>query len=541
MAAADQAWNAPFPRDMQKDPDVDDSSSHAVLSMSQATEDAKLTELACQAQDGDPRASWEVVELIGRLASAWLKQNGVRCAEDIEELCQDVAFDFFRRWDRSRSSAGRFLYGILLPARRAAFFREVYRRAPAAPSSNRLEQEAAAPPDDYHGTTGDVEYIERMLRARTLFLSPLDREVVQLRLAHPTWKAKQIAEAVGLGEASVSLVLRQKLPLEMMNWWAEAAGPEADDCLPNLAERVQLWQREGDLSLASQGLQLLLWGFSKPNQDRGLHIVGLDGEPYVLKFLIQRAQVALTEQELGEADASLARVERLIRSPDVPDAARWQHRLLYVRGRRQTAEFRYDAAIEQYHRVFKEVPRACWEGDPTFLHSLAVAYRGVGAFQRAVAFMEQSLETYGIQDRPLDVAHTKSRLARVNIEEGESRRRAMPLETAEGILSAFTQNHPRFKLLNPLGHTQNLLHRLRLYALLHRHDEEILPLVDEASVLINQGNYAHEFLELEEVILKYGLAERLKDKLKLDYKPRRARFGLKKLRAIRRRMVQTRQ
>src|SRR5512135_2164809 len=154
-----------------------------------------------------------------------------------------------------------------------------------------------------------------------------------------------------------------------------------------LLSKIDEWQRRADYSLASQGMTLLLSGFTPTHSKRGIELVDARGEPYVLKLLIQRSQIALVEQELGFADELLNQVEHLLTSPDIPDRNLWAHRLYLARGRRHTAGFRYDNAIKYYNDLLKFVPESVWANDPVFLHSWAVACRGVRDYRNAKALI----------------------------------------------------------------------------------------------------------------------------------------------------------
>ena len=364
--------------------------------------------------------------------------------------------------------------------------------------------------------------------------------MVACLLDHPDWPAKRIAASVGVGEPTVSIALHQKLPLELMGRWSRADGGEFDDCLPGLVDQLRRWRQAGNVSLASRGLDLLLWGFAGQARSPGLDLVDARSDPYLLTLLELRSQIALAEQDLRRADETLGRMERLLRAPRVDRADVWRFRLHYILGRRHTAEFRYDLALREYDRVFRETPQTCWAGEPVFLHSLAVAHRGVGEYESAREFMVRAIECCAASGREVDATHTRSRLARVDVEDGAATGNATPLERAEEALATLAEEHPDFRLASPLGYVQYLLHRLRLDLVVRRRDwEAVKRLVEEINGLVNRGAYAHEFLELEELFVRHELQARFGDGLRIAYEPSRPRFGQKVLRGIRRRMAAT--
>jgi tetratricopeptide (TPR) repeat protein len=301
--------------------------------------------------------------------------------------------------------------------------------------------------------------------------------------------------------------------------------------LSGFLKRLNAWHGSGDSSLAATGLDILLAGFSAKHQAETLTFLGSDGDPAILPLIVLRTQIALAQQELALADRLLNWLNSILHDPSLDRVYAWRHRLHYARGRWHTASFHYAEALTAYKQAF-EVPEAIWRRDPVFLHSVAVAYRGVQKYSFAEDFINRSLGVYAEQGRIADVAHTISRKARINMEWGEAEHRPTALAAAEDGLEQVQAEYPAFSDQSPMGYVQYRLHRLRFSALVHRDPDDIQHAIRETLTLINLNAYAHEFLELQEVCEQYDLFSRIRE-LAIKYAPQRLRFGQRRMNRLR--------
>lgn len=470
------------------------------------------------AQEGDLAAQGIVDREVRQLATIWLKERGVISREDREDLVQIVALRLFKQWDAARGPVRPFLFGVLLPTLRNQYFRAAYQRQRALPPPP-SPQDALEPVE-----TMPTTMAEQLLRGRATFLSAGDQRLLKVRLSRPDWTARRVSETCGVSEATVSLVVKRKVPLEAMARWANGAGTFSAEDVGHLVRTLERWRTEGDLNTAGLGFDVLLSGFAAHRRLESLQLRDECGIPYILPVLVGRVQIALAQQELVYADGLLGQLEALLKTPELQRLQAWWFRLNYIRGRRQTAEFRYGDALQNYERVFTELPEHLWSRDGVFLHSVAVAHRGTENFKAARSFVDLSLEAYTVSGSIRDVAHTLSRKARICMEEGEKARSVTSLIAAEDCLGALRAEHPNFYRLSPIGYTQNLLHHLRFAAIVKRSADDYMKLIDEVTTLINRSGYLHEFLELEEICDCYDIRSAVRGLL-IRFQPRQPRLG----------------
>jgi DNA-directed RNA polymerase specialized sigma24 family protein len=495
-----------------------------------------INSVAAKAKLGDPAATSQLVKFAAKIGHQWLERRGVSQFHDREDIVQEVVIRLISDWDSKRSSAYTFLVQVLLPTARAQHFRalsEESRKVVLASSSNRENGEVVTSAGEEPN-----ELLASLLRRRSSFLNLREKEAIRCHLSHPGWTDQQIASACGVNASVASVATRYKLPLELMNRWAcSKTDPGTSDDLCNFLTRLGAWHRDGNSSLAATGLDILLAGFSAKHQAQTLTLLDGNGDPAILPIIVLRTQIALAQQELPLADRLLVWLDTLLHHRSLSRAQMWQHRLHYSRGRWHTAAFHYADALDAYRRAF-EVPGTIWRGDPVFLHSVAVAYRGVQKFTLAEDFINQSLAVYAEQGRVADVAHTISRKARINMERGKSERRLNALTAAEDGLERVHTNFPDFPAQSPLGYVQYRLHRLRFLAQAEHSPDEIHDAVGETLTLINRGAYAHEFLELEEVCEQYNLSSKVHG-LAIGYAPARQRFGQKRMARLRSQLLRS--
>jgi DNA-directed RNA polymerase specialized sigma24 family protein/tetratricopeptide (TPR) repeat protein len=497
-----------------------------------------LTELASRAKAGDVCAGNELARRLTTLAFQTLASKAARNRPDAEDVVQNAVIEFLTKWDPTRSSAHYFFLHFCLRKHLARSAEQARREADLRSG---LEDGAGTasppevPPADTIAGPDDLDLLSRLTSPRSPLLSEAEQELLRFRIEHPDWSGRALSRAAGLTEAGVSVLMHQKVPLELMRVWALGRDAAVNQALAKLVARVDAWQRAGHYGLAGKGATLLLSGFAPAGPARGVGLVDERGDPYLLRLLEKRSQIALAEQDLGYADQLLAEFEGAIRIPEVPDRPKWVHRLMVSRGRAETAAFRYGGAAHVYSRLLTEVPAGVWRRDPVFLHSHAVAHRGVGDYRRADDWIRHALEVYEIQGRDVDAAHTVSRRARILIEEGEAAHAYAPLEAAEELLHGLGARLPALQAESPMAHVQISLHTLILHGALGRDPEQVRGLIESTNRLINQWSYAHEFLELEEVFERYHFDRAFKDAVVPVFKPPRPRFGQKLLRSVRRR------
>ncbi len=497
-----------------------------------------LYDLTAKARNGDTVAQSVLVRLLEQKAQNYLGARGGLRRDDWPDVIQEAIVEFLQKWDPDRSPPEYFFLKTVLPSKTALFLRGWYRQQRLKERLKAASTEASSPPpisacsDDEQQELLE-EALSDIIGDNAVFLNPRERKFVRLYFENPDAAQKDLASTVEVPEASASVALKFKFPLEMMRWWTTRPSDRFDILVKPINATLGRWRGQGILELAAMGTDLLIAGLLSNENRSAQRVPGREHGLDLCTLLEGRVQLALAEQELGIADARLGLLEREVARCTGINGKRWHHRLLVLRGRRSTAAFRYDLAAGYYSELLGEVPSEVWQDDPLFLHSYAVSLRGVGWYGRSIDIMRQALETYESHGRVADVIHTKSRLARVYTEYGETSKNTAYYDKAVDLIGEVSLREGTLRKQHVVGYAQYLLHALRIDLQLGRPNDVVWPRVDEVGKMINERGLAHEFLELEELYEKHDLASRFGGSLHIEYTPPRPRFGQRVLARVR--------